>query len=263
MAITTLVRTFLRSVCTTLQDITPQFSRWTEIELVTYANYGQLAMAKYLPQVGARVDSIKLAPGTKQDLTKVLAANIIPGDGSASVDTFGISLMRGPMRNMGADGATPGRAIRLVDSATLDAINPDWHTATGAVARELVFDKEQPKAFWAVPGAPASPAVWVQVPWLAEPKRITAGGEPGAEIYAFGGASTALLGVHDQYVEDLHNYVVAIALMKGSKNMQNLPKAQVHAGLFTASINAQATAITGVNPNLKLLPFAAEIAGGA
>jgi hypothetical protein len=68
-----------------------------------------------------------------------------------------------------------------------------------------------------------------------------------------------MLGINDQYVEDLHNYVVAIALMKGSKNMQNLPKAQAHAALFTASINAQAAAATGVNPNLKLLPFAAEL----
>ena len=58
MGATTLVKTFLRSVCTTLQDISPQFSRWPEHELVIYANYGQMAIAKYLPQAGSRSDAI-------------------------------------------------------------------------------------------------------------------------------------------------------------------------------------------------------------
>lgn len=263
MTISTLVRTFLHSVGTTLQDMSPQFFRWPERELVIYTNYGQMALAKYLPTVGMRSDAIKLRPGTKQDLTKVLAADIKPGDGSAAVDTFGISLAKGVMRNMGADGLTPGRPIRTVDSATVDAQDPDWHSNTRAQVREIAFDKSLPRVFWTVPGVPAAGAVWVELPWLAEPKRVPAGGAPGAEIYAAAGASAELLGVHDQFVEDLHNYVVAMALMKGSKNMQNMPKAQAHAALFTASINAQAAALTGVNPNLKLLPFAAEIAGGA
>jgi hypothetical protein len=260
VSITTKVRVFLRSVCTTLQDISPQYTRWPEQELVSYANYGQLAMAKYLPQVGARLDAIKLQPGTRQDLALVLAANIIPGDGAAAADTAGIGLIAGPVRNMGANGLVPGRAARLIEARALDAIDPDWHTRTGAAVTEYAFDRQLPKVFWVAPGVPAGgAAVWLQLPWLAEPRRIPEGGEAGAEVYKFDGASAVMLGINDQYVEDLHNYVVAIALMKGSKNMQNLPKAQAHAALFTASINAQAAAATGVNPNLKLLPFAAEL----
>jgi hypothetical protein len=117
VSITTKVRVFLRSVCTTLQDISPQYTRWPEQELVSYANYGQLAMAKYLPQVGARLDAIKLQPGTRQDLALVLAANIIPGDGAAAADTAGIGLIAGPVRNMGANGLVPGRAARLIEAS--------------------------------------------------------------------------------------------------------------------------------------------------
>lgn len=258
MAITTTVRSFLRSVATTLQDISPQFSRWTEIEQVTYANYGQVAIAKYLPMAGSRCDAIKLRTGTKQDLTNVLAAAIIPGDGSTSADAFGIQLLD-IIRNMGADGATPGRVVRIVDVETKDSNDPDWHTKTGAVVREFVFDKTLPKVFYVVPGVPAATNVWVELAWMAEPRRITAGGEPGAEIYKYDGANAELLGIHDQFVEDLHNYTVAMCLLKGSKNTINLQKSQAHAGLFISSINAQAAAQTGVNPNLKQLPFASEI----
>lgn len=258
MAATTLVRKFLRDVCTTLQDISPQYSRWPEHELVTYINYGQESIAKYLPQAGSRVDAIKLAPGTKQDLTRVLAASIVPGDGSTAADAYGITLLDIP-RNMGTNGTVAGRVVRVVDRYTKDNNDPDWHTKTGTVIREYVFDKNTPKVFYTIPGVPSSPAVWVEVAWLAEPTRVPAGGEPGAELYKYDGVSAALLGVNDQYVEDLHNYVVAVALMKGSKNVQNMPKAQAHAALFTASINAQAAVVAGVNPNLKALPMMGDI----
>jgi len=258
MAATTLVRKFLRDVCTTLQDISPQYSRWPEHELVTYGNYGQMAISKYLPQAGSAIDSVRLQPGTKQDFTKVLAADIRPGDGSTAADSYGISIMD-ISRNMGADGLTPGRVVRVSDRYTKDTNDPDWHSKTGNVVREFLWDKNLPKIAHVIPGVPVSPAVWVDLSWMKEPRRIPAGGEPGAEIYKYDGASTALLGIADQYVEDLQNFVVAVALLKGSKNVQNIPKAQLHAGLFTASINAQAAVVSGVSPNLKQLPFMGEI----
>lgn len=261
MAMTTLVRKFLRTVATTLQDISPQFSRWTEVELVTYANFGQMAIAKYLPQAGSRVDAVRLLPGTRQDLTKVLAANILPGDGSAAADAYGISLLD-IVRNMGTNGSTPGRVVRPVDRDTKDNNDPDWHTRADTSIREYIFDKNTPRSFYVSPGAHAATPVWVELSWMAEPRRIPDGGEPGAEAYKYDGASAALLGINDQFVEDLHNYVVAIALLKGSKNTQNAGKAQMHASMFLSSINSQATVLTGVSPNLKTLPFATE-AGAA
>lgn len=258
MAISTKVRTLFKSVSTTLQDISPQFTRWPEQEMVIVANYGQMALAKYLPQAGSRIDAIKLQAGTRQDLTKVLAANIKPGDGSAAADAFGITLLD-IVRNMGADGATPGRIVRICDQDTKDSNDPDWHTRTGAVVREFIFDKAMPKVFWVVPGVPVGGNVWVDINWLAEPTRIPDGGLPGAEVYAADGASNVLLGINDQFVEDLHNYMVGMLLLKGSKNTENVAKAQLHAGLFTQSLNAQVTVLTGVNPNLKQLPGAAEL----
>lgn len=250
----------MRSVLQTLQDNSPPYSRWPEAELVVYANYAQRALAKYLPQAGSRVDAIRLTPGTKQDFTKVLAANIAPGDGSTAADTYGIEVLDFT-RNMGADGLTPGRAIRATDRYAKDTADPDWNLASKAteVVREWLSDKALPRVAYVAPPIPASPAVWVEVAWCAEPTRIPAGGEPGSELYLFSGASTQLMGVQDQFIDDAHNYVVAMALLKGSKNVQNLPKSQLHAAAFVTSINAQAAATSGVNPKLKMLPFAEQV----
>ncbi len=261
MAISTKVKDFLWGVSTTLQDISPPFTRWTEREMVIAANFAQRAIAKYLPQAGSRVDAIKLSAGTKQDLTKVLAANIKPGDGSIAADTNGIALLN-VVRNMGADGATPGRVIRVVDRYTKDTNDPDWHTKTGGVVREYVTEKETPRIFYAVPGVTGS--VWVEVSWMAEPKAIAEGGAPGSERYVDAGAGAAdLMGINDQFIEDAHNYVVAFLSMKRSKNTQNADLAARHTTLFTSSINAQAAVLTGVNPDLQQLPFAQQLAAGA
>lgn len=262
MAITTTVKQFLRSVGETLQDISPAYSRWPEAELVVYTNYAQRAIAKYLPQAGSRVDAIRLTPGTKQDLTRVLTANILPGDGSAAADVNGIALLD-VVRNMGANGSTPGRVVRLIDRYTKDTNDPLWHTRTGTEVREYIHDKQNPRVLYVVPAVPATPAMWVEISWMAEPRAIPAGGAPGSEVYAFDGPSTALMGIHDQFIEDAHNYVVAMASLKRSKNTENVQRASAHTTLFTSSINTQAAVLAGVNPNLKALPFAEQIASPA
>jgi hypothetical protein len=262
MPATTRVRDFLWSVCTTLQDISPQYQRWPERELVVYTNYGQLAIFKFLPQAGSSTDAVRLRPGSLQDFSVVSAANILPGDGSSPTEKRGFSLM-GMTRNMGPDGLTPGRVVRVGDRYTLDTNDPDWHTRNGTVVREFIFDPKFPRRAYVNPPVPATPAVWVELEWMVEPTRIAEPTNPASPLYAYDGTSTVVLGIADQNVEDLHNYVVAMALLKGSKNVQNVPKAQLHAQAFTTSINAQAEIVSGVNPNLKALPFIDQINAGA
>lgn len=259
MASTITVTELFRGVQDILQDRNPAFRRWPEADLVRYTNYGRMALATYLPQIGTRTDSVKLRSGCHQDFSRVLQADILPGDGSAAADTRGVALLR-LLQNMGAAGATPGRAIHgPVDRAKKDALEPLWMTESGAEILEYVFDKNLPLQCWVSPGVTGS--VWARLQWMALPTDLPAGGAPGAEKYVTAGSEAArVVGIPDQFVPDLQNYVIAVALMKGSKNYQNLPKAQVHAQLFVQSINAQAQAATGVNPNLTALPFVAEIA---
>lgn len=249
-----LVRELIEGVQDTLQDNRPAFARWPERALVRWINFGQMALAKYLPLISSRTDIVKMAPGTEQDFSSFAADRIMRG---APAD--GIALMR-IVRNMGMDGATPGRALRgPVDRYSKDALEPDWHAESDVAAREYVFDKNMPTRAWISPGAANWAPVWLEIEWMAYPPKLADGGAPGSEVYTATGTGAAVeLAVKDQYTEDLHHYVVAMSLLKGSKDFQNLPKSQHHAGLFMQSLNMQAQAQTGVNPNLSVLPFVNE-----
>jgi hypothetical protein len=258
MPATTLVRSVIATVQSQLQDNSPAYRRWPETEVIQALNYAHMALAKYLPQVSSRTDTIRMTSGSRQDLSLVQAANIKPGDGSTPVDTYGIAVQR-VLCNMGSDGLTIGRAVRgPVDRYPKDCFAPTWTTDTGPVVLDIVFDKDQPLQFWLSP-TPTTQPHWMRVQWMAQLPKLPDGGPPSAEVYTVAGAQNATtIKVPDSYAEDLANYVIAFLLLKGSKNTQNLAKAQTHAQMFVASINAQAKAVMGSSPNLKVLPFAAE-----
>jgi hypothetical protein len=265
MAATILVREALRRASYLLGDLSPaQFQRHRESECVDFLNDGALAIVKYLPIAGSRVDAIKLKPGTLQSIETIAAADCKPGDGTTpAVPILGISLLR-VSRNMGANGTTPGRAIRIVDQKTLDAVDADWHSASKAATAvaNFVADPSTPRYFYVTPPAHASTAVWVELAYTAQPLRVPNTGAPGSEIYLAGGASTATIPLPDEYIDDLVNYVVARASMVESE-WADSSKAQTFAGMFLASLNGKVAAITGSNPNLKRLPFAPEPVGAA
>lgn len=246
---TTLVKEVLYRVSAQLQDTNPQFSRWTQRELVNWLNDGARAIAKYLPSSCARVDAIKLAPGTKQSVAKILSASIKPGDGSAAADVSA-SFVQAVARNMGVDGLTPGKAIRLLDRETLDASEPDWHSTPGTPVMGWVYDPRFPKVFYVYPGVPAATPTWVEAALLADPLELSQAGS-----YGMDGTDTTVVPIDDKYVDDLVNYIIGRAEMKDAEFAGEDQKASLHTAMFTASLNAQAAALTGLNPNLRGLPM--------
>jgi len=244
MAAPTKVKDILYAVSTQLQDVDPQFERYTQRELVTWLNEGQKAIAKYVPSSCSRVDAIKLVPGTKQSITKVLAANIKRGDGLASTDLYGIALTS-LIRNMGSDGQTPGRAIRVLDRETLDAFTPNWHTQTGDYIEGFVYDPRTPQIFYVTPGVKALATLWVEAQLIANPDDIDVNGS-----YGMNGNDATTVSIDEQNTDDLTNYILARAYAKDSES-SNVAMSGMYGQQFVSSINAQATAITGVNPNLR------------
>lgn len=250
MAANTLVKDVLYRVSDALHDLSPQFNRWTSRSLVAALNDGQVAIAKYIPTACSRVDAVKLAPGTKQSISSIAAGNIIPGDGSAPAAVNGNALLS-VIRNMGANGSTPGRAIRLVDREVLDVNAPDWHTKTGSAVTEFVFNPNTPKNFYVTPGVPSTTNVWVELSFMADPIAVSVGGS-----YAWDGNDTTKISIDDKWLDDLVCYILARAYLKDAENAANAGLYATYAQQFVSSINAQATALTGVNPNLKTLPMA-------
>ena len=257
-----LVKDMLRQVSLALSDINPQFTRWTERELVDWLNEAQRVVVKYLPYANARVDSIKLQPGTRQSIASLEPGRIKPGDGVTPATSIVGSAVQSVICNMGADGITPGRAIRLVDKDLLDVAEPMWHRSTGKFVTQYVYDPRQPQMFYVTPGVPGNVDVWVQVDYVAEPLPVPAPAS-GQSLYAADGNSTQQLSLDDRFSDDIFNYMMARAYMKDAEVSANAGLMASHVQLFTASINAQSTSVLGINPNLKALPMNAAPAASA
>ena len=238
-------------------DSTRQFTRWTEKELVDWLNDAQRVIAKFLPHSCSRLDTVKLAAGSRQSIESIAALSIKPGDGSAAVAVRGVRLLD-VIRNMGADGLTAGRSIQLVDRQELDRINPRWHIATDTEIVGYVHDPRTPKYFWVYPAVGAT-AVWVDLSFLASPIDVAY----VANSMRVDGASTTTISIDDQYVDDIVNYMLARANAKEAEVAGNAALAGAYDKMFIASINAQVQAATGVNPNLTALPISQQPAASA
>ena len=262
MASTVLVKDVLWRAAVLLQDTTPQFHRNTEQELVDWLNDGYVAITTLLPSACSRLDAIKLAPGTRQSIRAIPAANCKPGDGSTPTEPIYGNQLLDAVCNMGADGLSPGRAVRMVSRRMLDSQNRNWHTTTASVISAVTFDPAYPGYFFVSPGVPASPAVWMLAAFTAQPVKTPNTGTAGSELYLKGGASTAVISIADENGPDLVNYIAARAHMK-EVDWAEPAKVAAFTAAFTGSLNARVMAQTGHNPNLKRLPMAPVPIGAA
>lgn len=258
MTSTVLVKDALWRVAALLQDQDPQFFRYTERNLVDALNDGQMAIAKFVPSAASRVDAVKLVAGTRQNIASIPALSIKPGDGQAPELTYGTTVLD-LVRDMGADGVTPGYAIRRGSRPALDATLPSWHKVVGDICTTWMYDPATPSVFYVSPGLRA--ARWVEMAYTARPKKIDAGA-PGAELHAFAGDSAVTLSMGDEYLDDLVNYVCARMNMATTETGSQ-GDAGMFASAFLNGLNGLVQARTGSNPNLKKLPFAPEPVGRA
>lgn len=257
MASTIKVKDVLYRVSVALQDIAPQFDSFPETEMVMWLNDAMMAITKYLPSACSRLDVIKLKPGTRQSIEAIAVADIKPGDGSVPASTVYGKQFLHLTRNMGADGLTPGRAIVIGDRRRKDVQSPNWHTVTGAAVMQFFHDPLTPRYFSVSPGVPAATNVWVEGAFTAQPAIVPNTGSPGAELYLYSGASTLVISIDDENVDDIVNYMLARARMKDISGNKT-GEAASYTNLFTGSINSRVAALTGNNPNLKRLPMVAE-----
>jgi hypothetical protein len=146
---------------TLIQNLASEFKD-TDYVLVTtddwtsYLNDAQKQIALVRPDASYSIESITLSPGTLQTL---------PANGLRLLDIT---------RNMGTDGATPGRPIRATDEDTLNLFNRNWHTATPKTEiKNFIYDERTPKNFYVTPPVHATTAVQIEVKMSVLPAEIT------------------------------------------------------------------------------------------
>jgi hypothetical protein len=238
-----LVRDVLRRASFYLQDLSPQFKRWAQADLVGMLNDGQRVITTFVPTTAARMDVIKLRPGTTQSIARIAAQDIKYGDGGTpAATTVGTNLM-GVYRNMGADGLTPGRPITIADRGLMDA-QGSWHTHVGTFVRNFAMDPQFPTRFWVDPAPSVNFPVWVEVGYSAEPPLL------GNNVDYAGDNTTIWL--PDMYFPILVDYVVARANMIDN-DYSDRSKAQEFQQSFMQALSAIVQAQTGTNPNMQRL----------
>lgn len=177
--------------------------RWPVNELLNWLNDGQREIVALAPDAYTRTENVLLVPGTKQT---------IPGIGIRLIDIS---------RNMGVTGATPGRAIRPVDRAVLDAQRPNWHFETAsAEAKHYMFDRRNPKVFYVYPPQPNVPG-YVEITYSSAPTDVSQG-QP--------------IVIDDIYANALLDYILYRAYSKDAEYTQNAERAQMHYKAALASL---------------------------
>jgi hypothetical protein len=171
----------IENVRITLVD--PDGVRWTDEELLGWLNDAQREIAILRPDSSVSVESIQLeANVTLQEL---------PDHAQGLVKLT---------RNMGANGATPGIPVRLVDHDELDRVKPTWHTSTaGAAVKNYTYDGKSPKVFYVYPRPSA--AIYVEAHMRVVPEVVE---------------ETDAISIDDIYVTAIHDYIVMRSKMKAT-----------------------------------------------
>lgn len=195
---------------------------WTVAQLIEWVNDAIRALALVKPDSTAVTATQQLtASQTKQSL-------------SGASDLRLIQLVR----NMGANGTTIGRAIRLGDMNSLDSFDPNWHTATpDSVVREYMFNAERPDEFWVSPPVHATTPVYVELIKSVLPASVS--------------AITDTLPVKDIYGPPLIEWCCYRAFSRDSERTPNWARAARHFQAFFNLLQVKIQADMAINPKVR------------
>lgn len=192
--------------------------RWPSDEMLGWLNDGQREIVLLKPNAYVRAQNVQLVQGTRQAL---------PTDGVQLIDVS---------RNMGLDGVTPGRAIRIVTREVLDAQMPDWHNATASAAvKHYTYSLLDPKNFRVFPPQPASNRGYVEIVYGALPANIVNSG--------------AAITVDDIYQNVLIDYGLYRAFLKDAEHAADPARAATHQNAYIVSLTGKTKMEAGSSPN--------------
>jgi hypothetical protein len=196
-----------------LQDTTG--IRWPDDELLGWLNDGQREIVLYKPNAFVRNTSVQMTTGTKQGL---------PADGVQLLDV---------VRNMGTNGSTPGRAVRITIREILDSQIPNWHTEAPAnEVKHYMYSMLDPKNFYVYP--PNTGQGHVELIYGAAPTEATL-------------QSTITL--DDIYQTILMDYILYRAYSKDTEFAADVNRASSHQQAYLTALTGKAKVEIGANPN--------------
>lgn len=167
-----------------LNDTDAAGYRWSDAELISYINDAELTISVVRQDASPGTSVVTLVAGTKQS---------VPADALRLQDV---------PRNIGSDGSTPGRAIRITDREVLDLFEPNWHKgAKKSEVRHFLYDEMNPYEFFVYP--PVNDGVKVEVRFSKRPTQHTLKSED--------------LVLNDAFFEAILNYTMYRSYMKDAE----------------------------------------------
>lgn len=204
-----------------LQDTTGV--RWVDSELIQWINDAQREVVMYRPEAYSVNTNFQMTAGQTKQTLPVAALRLLD-----------------VVRNLG-NGATPGRAIRIINREIMDAQRPNWHSDTAeAEVKHYMFDSRDPRTFYVYP-KPSS-AYWVELVYTAVPTTLT--------------STTGAITVRDDFANALVDYVCFRAYTKDAEYAANGQRALAHYQAFATAmgIKSQVDAAFGPASNSPLNP---------
>lgn len=167
---------------TILQD--EDHVRWPMPELLEWINDAARETILRRPSARSITKVLELAEGTLQEIA------------APCVQVLDV------VRNLGADGKTPGRIVRRIDRKLLDDQQPDWHMQRKrAQIKHYTYDDRAAKSFYVYPPAVAGTKVEALI----------------AELPPTINDETQSIDMPPEYLNAMVNYMVYRALSKDSE----------------------------------------------
>jgi hypothetical protein len=204
--------------------------RWTRAELLSWLNDGMRQIVTIQPSASSTTVSKLLVAGTRQTL---------PADGWLLLSVY---------RNMGTNGSTPGRAIRIISREILDSFNPDWNTdAAKAEVRNYIYTDQDQTAFYIYP--PNTGTQYIELNYSAQITDLTAETQP--------------IPIFDIFQSSLVDYILYRACSKDAEYAPGLQLAQGYLATFVAAIQGKNASEVTSNPTQSLGPRNPPVRGSA
>ena len=191
---------------------------WTAAQGLRWLNDAVLSIVSVRPDAYALLRIQVLSPGTRQTITGLRLMSVI--------------------RNMGTDGSTPGRAIRLVERGVKDDYSLDWHSDTATTAvKEYMYDARTPKTFYVWPPVHATTNVTVELNESFAPSAIT--------------NTAQAVPLEDIYVPAIIEWIVYRFLIRDAEENPNIQRSVMHFQNFFAMLGVQVKADMAINPKVR------------
>ena len=190
-------------------------TRWANSELFYWISDAQRLISLVRPDSTSASEVVSLSAGTKQS---------IPTTSARLLDV---------MHNIGADGTTIGRSIKLTDRDQLETQDQSWQTKTQkSEVRQYIYDPRTPSIFYVTP--PIKSGTKIEIVTQKHPVDIT--------------ATTDDLSLTNIYFEIVVNYVMYRAYSKDNEYSANSAAANNYLQLVLSTLGLKTVKDVAASP---------------